>query len=165
MKFLTTASSEDTPKILIIVRIVTLVLTLLGLYLLLRILYLGDEQIEIGAQNGDFGPVSSFVSLSIVVLILIVGSTLLFALRDILRDNQTLKKSLVSIGFFLGAFLIAFLLSSGEETPMKDNQVLSAAGSRMVETGLRLFYILVIVALGSMLWGGVSQIFKSSKNA
>ncbi|MCY4161513.1 MAG: hypothetical protein OXE77_06560 [Flavobacteriaceae bacterium] len=164
MNFLST-DTEYASKPVKVARIVTLILSFLGLYLLLRVLFIGDEQIEMGAAVGDFGPVSSFVGLAIITLLLTTLVTLLFALRDIFRDRKTLRKSLLAIGLFLGAFLIAFLLSSGEETPMKDNQVLSAAGSRMVETGLKLFFILVIVAFFLMIWGGVSRIFKPSGNA
>ena len=164
MNFLST-DTEYASKPLKIARIVTLVLSVLGLYLLLRVLFIGDQQIEMGAADGNYGPISSFVGLAVIILILITVTTLLFALRDIFRDKKTLKKSLLAIGLFLGAFLIAFLISSGEETPMKDNQVLSAAGSRMVETGLNLFFILVIVAFASMIWGGISRIFKPSSNA
>ncbi|MCY3997913.1 MAG: hypothetical protein OXC92_03345 [Flavobacteriaceae bacterium] len=164
MNFLST-DTEYASKPLKVFRVITLILSFLGLYLLLRVLYVGDEQIEMGAAVGDFGPVSSFVSLAIGILLLITVITLYFAFRDIFRDKKTLRKSLLAIGLFLGFFLIAFLISSGEETPMKDNQVLSATGSRMVETGLKLFFILVFVAFGSMIWGGISRLFKPSGNA
>jgi hypothetical protein len=56
--------------------------------------------------------------------------------------------------------LLSFLLSEGVETPMKDGEVLSAAGSRWVGAGLRTFYILAVVAIGAMLYSGVKRFFK-----
>ncbi len=48
----------------------------------------------------------------------------------------------------------AFLLSKGVETPMRDGKVLSALGSKLVGTGIRVFYILSIVAVGLMVLSG-----------
>jgi len=52
---------------------------------------------------------------------------------------------------------ISYALSTGVETPMKDGEVLSAAGSRWVGTGLRMFYILSILAMLSMLLSGAKK--------
>jgi hypothetical protein len=43
---------------------------------------------------------------------------------------------------------------------MKDGEVLSAAGSRWVGTGLRTFYILAVGAIGAMIFSGVKRFFK-----
>ena len=49
---------------------------------------------------------------------------------------------------------LAFTISSGVETPLKDGEILSASGSRWVETGIRMFYILAALAIGSMIFFG-----------
>jgi hypothetical protein len=56
--------------------------------------------------------------------------------------------------------VLSYLLSEGVETPLKDGEVLSESGSRWVGTGIRTFYILSIVAIGLMLFSGVSKILK-----
>jgi hypothetical protein len=43
---------------------------------------------------------------------------------------------------------------------MKDGEMLSASGSRWVGTGLRTFYILAVVAIGTMVFSGVKRFFK-----
>ena len=48
----------------------------------------------------------------------------------------------MSIGSFVFVFIVAFVLSSGVETPMQDGKMLSALGSRLVEAGIRTFYLL-----------------------
>ena len=42
----------------------------------------------------------------------------------------------MSFLLFLGVFIIAFLLSKGVETPMRDGKVLSALGSKLVGVGV-----------------------------
>ena len=56
--------------------------------------------------------------------------------------------------------IIAFVLSEGVETPMQDGKVLSASGSRWVETGIRTFYLLTLIAGGIMIYNSVRNMFK-----
>ena len=66
----------------------------------------------------------------------------------------------MSIGSFLLVIIIAFVFSSGVETPMGDGKMLSATGSRFVETGIKTFYFLVLIAGGLMVYNSVSKLFK-----
>ena len=77
-----------------------------------------------------------------------------------MADKAKLKSSLMFVGIFLGIFLIAFLLSEGVETPMRDGKVLSATGSKLVGTGIRVFYILTIIAVGLMVFTGGKKTIK-----
>ena len=43
---------------------------------------------------------------------------------------------------------------------MRDGKVLSATGSRLVGTGIRVFYILAIVAVGLMIFSGGTKFIK-----
>ena len=65
-----------------------------------------------------------------------------------------------SIGSFLFVFILAFVLSSGVETPMQDGKMLSALQSRFVEAGIRTFYLLTLIAGGIMIYFSVSKYFK-----
>ena len=67
---------------------------------------------------------------------------------------------MMGIGAFLFVILIAFLFSSGVETPMKDGEVLSASGARWVETGIRTFYFLTVIAIGAMVFSSVKKLIK-----
>ncbi len=64
------------------------------------------------------------------------------------------------MGSFLIVILIAFVFSSGVETPMGDGKVLSATGSKLVETGIKTFYFLVLIAGGLMVFNSISKLFK-----
>lgn len=143
-----------------IVKIISAVFGLLGAIFLFRIIGAGDEEIKMAASMGDFGTVSPLVSLAIAILSITVIVTVLFSLLSLASSPEKLKKSLVFIGCFLLVTGIAYAISSGVETPMKDGEMLSASGSRWVETGLRMFYILATLAVLSMVFSGAKKILK-----
>ena len=87
-------------------------------------------------------------------------ATLIFSLLGLFSDKEKLKKALFSIVGLLVVLGVAYATSEGVETPMKDGEVLSAAGSRMVGTGIRMFYFLAIIAIGSMLFASVKKLIK-----
>ena len=137
-----------------------LVLGVLGLILQVLILDQGDDVIKMNALSGDYGVVSTMVTLALFVLAITVLLTLIFSLGNLASDGKKLKKALVSIGAFGAVVLVAFLFSSGTETPLKDGNMLSAAGSRWIEAGLRTFYFLVCIAVGAMLYTGIARLKK-----
>ena len=147
-------------KIQNIIKIISAIIGVLAAFFLLRIIGTGDEEIKMAASMGDYGAVSALVELSRIVLILTVAITLIFTLRGLFSDGKKLKKAGISIGFFLVIILISFLLSEGVETPMKDGEVLSASNSKLVETGIRSFYLLSVIAIGLMLFSGVTKLLK-----
>jgi len=147
-------------KVQNIIKIISGVIGLIAAFFLLRIISTGDEDIKMAASMGDFGAVSPLVELARIVLLITVAVTLLFTLRGLFSDFSKLKKAGISIGLFLLVVVLSYLLSEGVETPLKDGEVLSESGSRWVGTGIRTFYILSIVAIGLMLFSGVSKILK-----
>ena len=147
-------------KIQNIIKIVSAVIGVLAAFFLLRIIGIGDEDIKMAANMGDFGAVSPLVELARIVLLITVAVTLIFTLLGLFSDPEKLKKASISIGLFLIVIAISYILSDGVETPLKDGDVLSASGSKWVGTGIRTFYILAMVAIGLMLFSGVSKIIK-----
>ena len=143
-----------------IVKIISAVFGLLGVVFLFRIIGAGDEEIKMAATSGDFATVSPLVSLAIAILLITVLITLVFSILNLASSSRKLKKSLIFIGCFVVVTLIAYAVSDGVETPMKDGEVLSATGSRWVGTGLRMFYILATLAILSMVLSGAKKILK-----
>ena len=137
-----------------------LVFGVIGLILQVVILNQGDDTIKLNALSGDYGVVSTMVTLALIVLAITVSLTLIFSISNLASDPKKLKKALLSIGAFGVVVLVAFLFSSGTETPLKDGDILSAAGSRWIETGLRTFYFLVFIAVGAMLYTGIIRLKK-----
>ena len=137
-----------------IVKIISAVFGLLGVVFLFRIIGVGDEEIKMAASIGDYGVVSPLVSVAIAILFLTVAVTVVFSLINLASSPQKLKKSLLFILCFIVVIGLAFTISSGVETPLKDGEILSASGSRWVEAGIRMFYILAALAIGSMIFFG-----------
>ena len=136
------------------------VLALLGLGFLLLILVQGDDTIEMNALQGDFGGVSYIIYLAQLILAIAVLLSLGFSLKNLASDKQKMIGSLKAIGAFLVVLALAYLFSSGEETPMQDGVMLSASGARWVETGIRMFYFLTVIAVCSMGFGSVRKLIK-----
>ena len=135
-----------------IVKIISAVFGLLGVVFLFRIIGVGDEEIKMAASMGDYGVVSPLVSVAIAILFVTVAVTVIFSLINLASSPQKLKKSLLFIVCFIVVIGLAFAISSGVETPLKDGEILSASGSRWVEAGIRMFYILAALAIGSMMF-------------
>ena len=136
------------------------VLGLLGLGFLLAILFQGDDTIEMNALQGDFGSVSFIIYLAQLTLAITVLLSLGFSIKNLASDKQKMIGSLKAIGAFLVVLVLAYLFSSGEETPLQDGELLSASGARWVETGIRMFYFLTIIAVGAMLSGSIIKLIK-----
>tara|TARA_B100000795_G_scaffold79700_1_gene57154 strand:- start:259 stop:708 length:450 start_codon:yes stop_codon:yes gene_type:complete len=137
-----------------IVKIISAVFGLLGVVFLFRIIGVGDEEIKMAASMGDYGVVSPLVSVAIAILFVTIAVTVVFSLINLASSPQKLKKSLLFIVCFIVVIGLAFAISSGVETPLKDGEILSASGSRWVEAGIRMFYILAALAIGSMIFFG-----------
>ena len=137
-----------------IVKIISAVFGLLGVIFLFRIIGAGDEEIKMAASMGDYGVVTPLVSIAIAILLITVAITVVFSLLNLASSSQKLKKSLLFIGLFIIVVVAAFAASSGVETPLKDGELLSSNGSRWVEAGIRMFYILAALAIGSILFFG-----------
>lgn len=141
-----------------IVKITAGILGLLGILFLFRIIGAGDEEIKMAASMGDYGTVSPLISIAQLILFVSIAATVIFSLLNLFGDVEKLKKAMISIGFLVVVVGIAFALSSGVETPLKDGEVLSASGARWVETGIRVFYFLVTIAIIAMGYSGVKRI-------
>ena len=143
-----------------ITNILSIGLGVLALVFLVLIISAGDESIEMSAMNGDYGFVAAIIYLAFAVLGVVILSTLIFSIMNLVSDKTKLKKAGISIGSFLLVIIIAYLFSEGVETPMQDGKVLSTSGSRWVETGIRTFYLLTLIAGGVMISNSIIKIFK-----
>ena len=143
-----------------ITNISVVLLALTALIILGVIIGQGDEYIEMSAMQGNFGAVSFMINLALFVLLVTVLMTLVFSMKNLFSEKSKLKKAGISIGSFLFVFIVAFVLSSGVETPMQDGKMLSALQSRFVEAGIRTFYLLTLIAGGIMVYFSVSKYFK-----
>ena len=133
-------------------------LGILGAIFLLIIVWQGDDAIEMSAMQGDFSSITPIILLAQIILAITILITVVFSVKNLASDKEKLKSSLMSIGAFLVVLIAAFIFSSGEETPMQDGAVLSANGARLVETGIKMFYFLTVIAIAAMSYGSVRKL-------
>ena len=144
----------------LIVKVLSGILGLSGAICLFVIMGSGDEVIKENATQGDFSVVSPLILIAQITFILTVAATLIFSLRALFANTEKLKKALIFIGIFIFIIGVAYISSNGVETPLKDGDFLSESGSRWVETGIRTFYILSIIAVLSMVLSSVKRLIK-----
>lgn len=111
--------------------------------------------------NAATGEVSPLYTLLIVVGVVLLVVTLISIVNSLAKNPKGIKKVIVNVvAFLVLAAICYFAFASGVETPMKDGEVLSANGSKLVGTGLYLFYFLLTIALGLMIFSGVKKTIK-----
>ncbi len=143
--------------ILKIIKIVALILSLAGVVLYIAIFLKGDEAIKNALANGE-----TVVSLewalyvAYIIFALVLAFVLFFGLKGLVSGN--VKKTLLPLVALLVIVIISYALADGTEMPMKEG-VLSESGSKWVGTGLYSFYILAVLAIGTMIFSG----FKKAK--
>ena len=93
------------------------------------------------------------------ILFIIVLSVFFFGIKNMIGNKSSLMNTLKGIGSFLLLFIICYTISSGEETLMREGKILSATSSKLIGAALFMFYSLIIIASGSMLFFG----FKNKK--
>ena len=93
-----------------------------------------------------------------LIMGLIISCVAFYSLKNVISDKAALRNTLKTLGAFLVLFLICyFVLARGEETPLRDGKMLSAAGSKLISAALFMFYSLILIASGSMLWFGIKS--------
>jgi hypothetical protein len=141
-----------------IVKILSAVFGILGVLALFFILFKGDDAIK--SQFRTDGNTSTINPIYIIGWIMFVASiilVLIFAIKAVLTGN--VKKTLISIGLFLGVVLISFIVADGSDMVV-GGVTYSGATSKLVSTGLNTFYFLALVAIGTMAWTGLTKIKK-----
>lgn len=142
-----------------VLKIIAFILSILGAIWLVRILLAGDDAIENSADLQS-SLVEPFIYIAYATLIIILIFVLVFVIKNLFSNAASLKSTLLGIGIFAAILLISWVLATGEETPMRDGEVLSASGARLVETGIYAFYILAVIAVGAMVFSGIKKLAK-----
>ncbi len=132
-------------------RLLVIVLSVLSIVFLATIM-MADAQ--------DGGMISPIIYVSYLMLLIAIVFVLYYTFKNLASKKGELKKTFMSIGAFLGVFLVAFIFADGTAVPLKDGGEVSSFASKMVSTGLNAFYILALVAIGLMIFTGYNRIKK-----
>ncbi len=142
-------------------KILTIILGIVGvlsIVFLAMIISAGDEAIKLGESSGT---VNIFMYLAYIVLFLTLAFVVVFSLKNIFTDSEKMKSTLKGVGIFVLLSLICYFgFATGEETTLKDGEIFSEGGSKLLGAGLYLFYFLLAIAGGSMLFFGIKKMVK-----
>ncbi|MEW4923461.1 hypothetical protein [Algibacter sp. 2305UL17-15] len=142
-------------------KILTIVLAIVGILsivFLAMIISAGDEAVKAGESSGS---VDTFMYIAYLILLLTLAFVVIFSLKNIFTNPDTLKSTVKGVGAFAIVALICYFgLAQGEETILKDGNVFSEGGSKLLGAGLYLFYALILIAGGSMLFFGIKKMIK-----
>jgi len=136
-----------------ILKIIAFALAIIGAILVLVIMA-GDADTAL-SMSGNMLYVT-YATLGIVILLVLI-----YVLKGLFAGD--IKKTLMTVGAFAAIVIISYVLSSGTDLnlkPFNDKGAdITEATSKNVGAGLIVFYILAVLAIGSMLFGGVKKIF------
>ncbi|MFD2698336.1 hypothetical protein ACFSQ0_10060 [Mesonia sediminis] len=130
-----------------ILKIVSLILGAIALVMGIWLFSIGDESL-----------VQPLMTIAYAVFGIILLLVLVFVLKDLFTGN--VKSTLIAIGSFAVVVLIAYFLSEGTATEMKNGEMLTASQSQWIGAGLRTFYILAAIAIGAMIYSGIKKLIK-----
>jgi hypothetical protein len=136
-----------------IVKIVLLVIGLAGLicwFMLPGREVPATEAIDNGAMNTMF--LLTYLLLAIAVIV-----SLLFTLKNLFSNPASLKKTLYIIVGLAVVVGISYAISSGTDVADEYKAMSDEATIKKIGMGLNVFFILTVVAVGSMLWGGLKK--------
>lgn len=136
-----------------ILKIVALLLGVAGVIFFAMIIAKGDEAVSATGEGVD-----GFLYVAYITFAITIVFVLFFVLKGIFAGN--IKNTLISVGAFLLIVVIAYVLADGNPMPMQEGEMLSESGSKWVGTGLYAFYILAILAVGSMVFSGIKKVTK-----
>ncbi len=113
-----------------------------------------SEAVNSGAMNFMF--IITYLLLAIAVAV-----SLLFTLKNLFSNPKSLKKTLMVVGGFLLVVIISYVLSDGSDINLEEMASRGIETSettvKRIGTGLNVFFLLVIIAVGSMLYGGFKK--------
>jgi hypothetical protein len=159
-----------------ILKIVIAVIGLLGVVFLGRIMAAGDTvlQDDYVAEAGNSALVDSmfnpFATIIYIVLILILAFVVFFVIKGLLTGGGNIKNTLIGVGAFLVILAIGYGVSGGDplvgvgegvnKIYAYDDVYATESESRLVGGGLVAFYILSVMAIGTLVFSGIKKMIK-----
>ena len=142
-------------------KIVKIVLAVVGVIAAIMWYQLPGRDVPVG-EAVESGAMGTMFTITYILLGFAVFATLFFAVRSLIAHPQKLKKSLMILGGFLVVVALAYATASGTDIDIEEmaNRGVATDEStvRRIGTGLNVFFILVVVAVVSMAWGGLKKV-------
>ncbi len=143
-------------------KIVKISLAVLGAAAFILWLQLPSSDAPVG-EAVDSGAVHWMFMIVYFLLGVAVLFSVFFALKHMFANPQGLKRTLIGLAAFIVVIGLSYALSNGSDGTVETmaGRGVSTTESvvKNIGTGLNVFFLLVIIAIGAMLWGGVKKMF------
>ncbi|AZQ43426.1 hypothetical protein [Nonlabens ponticola] len=148
-----------------VLKYLSLVLCLVAAGFFIYTLSVGDEPIQMddtgSVQNATIAPMMYIAYITMAIILLVV---LFFVFVNLFSSPEALKKSLLSVGILVAIIAIAyFVFATGDDVSnytLADGETLSAGESKAIGAAIWTFYIIAILAVGSILFAGATKLIK-----
>ena len=144
-------------------KIIKIALVVIGLIGAVLWFMLPESEMPTAEAAGN-GALNAMFLITYILLGIAIVFSLVFALKNLFSSPASLKKSLFVIVGFLLVVGIGFVLASGTDVSIQE---MAERGIPTTETtvkrigaGINVFFILTIIAVGAMIWGGVRKMTK-----
>ena len=111
-----------------------------------------DEAAQSGAMNAMF--IITYILLGVAVVV-----SLLFTLKNLFSNPQGLKKTLFVVGGLILVVVISYVLASGTDVDPEFLAMSDEGTVKNIGMGLNVFFILTIIAVGSLIVPAVKNMF------
>ncbi len=95
-----------------ILTIVAAIISLIGVFFMVRIIMVGDEVIKTDVDAQSI--VSGFVSFAVFLLIVVTLVTVVLSIVNLVKNPQNLKKTLLGLGILVALLLVTYFTASDE---------------------------------------------------
>ena len=136
-------------------------LGIIGVILLVRVVFAGDDAVNDLATQASV--VDPFITFTFIIMGIALVLTIGFTLWSLIKNPKALKKALMTIAVLGILLFIAYMLSNGDAVTDKYGTILEdgEAGpiSRRVGTLIKYTYILGAIGLITVIWGSFKGLF------
>jgi hypothetical protein len=154
-----------------VLKYLVLLLSLIAMGFFFYTLAIGDEAIELNTEGSQAVTVSPLIVLAYITLGLTIVIVLIFVLKGLATNPAALKKAGISVGLLAFVALISYygladdsntegFIEGGTVIELDNGAQLTKGTSQWIGASLYMFYILAVVAVGTVVWAGISKIIK-----
>ncbi|WP_298484357.1 hypothetical protein [uncultured Maribacter sp.] len=138
-----------------ILKIVLIVVGLIGAVLWFM---LPESEVPV-AEAVENGAMGAMFLITYLLLGAAVVFSLVFTIKNLLSNPQGIKKALFVIGGFFLVVIVSYVLASGTDVDDKAMAMSDESTVKKIGMGLNIFYILTIIAVGSLVIPAVKKMF------
>ncbi|WP_255535164.1 hypothetical protein [Cellulophaga sp. E16_2] len=118
-----------------------------------------EPEVTVGNGSMNFMFIITFILLAIAVL-----ASLFFGLKNVFSTPEGLKRTAIGVGGLIVVGILSYVFASGTDVSIeamerKTGILTDESTIKTIGTFLNMFFILTIIAVGSMILPGVKKMF------